>query len=276
MSNSERQLTGGKSGSSVFVINDNGTKKIKKVFDTRKLRELEYDLHVEMYNVFQNADYKPVVIPYGTLSPITGGFGFLMEYLDEKEYVPLAKYIADFCGKRKQNQLTNIDYVKMNVVLKELFNYITAIKINGLSHCDLHVGNIFVNTSNPNPRVKIIDFGLSKHQWMPCDKSRSITESIYKSFGPCVDKSINILKLGKFLDLVRKQDSDLSMLATIVSILYSKQSKAIGQLYKISTKLTKHFNGPKPVTEQLRSDIITLMKEYLTILERIFKDEIRF
>lgn len=263
----DRVFYGGKSGDKIMSIkNKNGklsvlklsknydnfmkeiynTKKIFKIF--RTISKTRYNPIVKIENFGTNLEYENSLYNY-----------YIMEYLDPKDWTELTDIILDFCKN------PNIDKTSMKNLFFNIFEVLKTFKLNGISHCDLHTRNIFVNKKTD--KIKIIDFGLGETSRNQCKKRRSITKGILDNYSMCQKSTMNLyIKLIKGELFPKNIDSDMAMFVSILGIFFNDNKFAIEQLGEISQKIFLWLPKDRNIVE----DYMDIFED---ILKKLFEKE---
>lgn len=239
-------LSGGRSGDDLFIIEKNDQKTILKCSVKMELKnEIKNTLRChELWNVFKENELKdsnyiqnihPIIqvdiYNYNPKYSLRIGEKiypcyYFMEYLDRKIYKSLTDCL--------RNAIVSGDYSLVRTALQNLVYTICILKIYGYSYCDLHPDNVFVYSKEDENygNVKIIDFGLVQTDYMPCEKSRYTTLK-FKEASPTFSYSMktifNLISQQPDTNLSGKFDSDIAMLVTTLKLISS--DKDLNKLY---------------------------------------------
>ena len=226
-----KKFGGGKSGDIVYLIQNNNTNYVLKVFMDKKSGDHEIKLHKKHCEIFG----KKFLVPYLFSEGMIKNIPFLKKDENKKEYryaimesindpTELSDYIRSNCKKLK-----NKDINPYNLAL-QIFYYLAKLSKNNISHCDLHTKNILIikHKTNlimdftfiqPNKKInvgkyhiKIIDFGLSEIN-KPCPKNRRFIGAVLKDMQKC-----KLFKMSDVGDI--KKDAN-----KIISGLLKKKNK---------------------------------------------------
>ncbi len=239
-----KTFSGGKSGDNVILIDIDGQQYVLKIFskgDRQKTlaNAKEIDIHKNVMKIFSK-DYMPIpkIYSYGYIKEIE--FDKKKNNEDDLRYIimellnpvyELYDYVREKCAGEKVTY--NLDIYR---IFLEIFYFIGNIIMNGITHCDLHLKNImivpkeshtlsFSNITNSdfklevkNYSIKVIDFGISDENDVPCDKIRRTTSSLNELLKTCGGSSelLNLMK-GE-LKLINHENADLNFLSKIVNI----------------------------------------------------------
>jgi hypothetical protein len=243
-------LRGGKSGDSVFIVQNGRKKAVLKVFakDTKHpVANNEIKLHSKFMGLFPESFIPcPIIYLYGT---IKGAFPFKgipikesLEFIIMEALTPmyeLDQFIRELCN----NKLTR--RVDMINIVCQLFYIVSKMNIAGIKHCDLHTKNIMViptkgkktldfsyleaaaTTGVPIGRytVKILDFGEGSTG--ACRKCRTLSGALVDLRKSCITNGGIRTTLMDRLMLLKGQlpkyscisDVDLNFLCVILEIM---------------------------------------------------------
>lgn len=269
-----KDFSGGKSGDKVMLVLDQGDEKVMKLSTKKSNIYGEASTTLFASSLFDGYDHNPIVDVYGYGMARYEGkmyYYYLMQKLGHP-YVELDKIIRETCAALTSHSSSEDVREAMNNIREiyyNIFQVIKVLKLNHLSHCDLHTKNIFVDN---NLKIKIIDFGLATI--LNCKKKREETGAILDTYKKCIENisflSRQKITLQLYLKLIKGEilksndiDSDISMFITIVSIFF-RNEPIIEKLYKLSSDIfndlqTKNMIRLKEHLDMLEEDLIRLL-----------------
>jgi|LakMenEpi03Aug12_release.lakeMendotaPanAssembly.Ray.scaffolds.fasta_scaffold163963_3 hypothetical protein len=213
-----RQFTAGKSKDIVLQALLNGEKVIVKL--SKNIKSLSHEAHStknisKLYNDF---DYNPIVqvLVSGKQAEYKGNTYayYAMEDLSD-EYETLHDVIRRNCLLKKW-----VDDIP--TIFKNLFEVLMVLKLNMMSHCDLHTENIFVHRVTKT--IKIIDWNMTSRI---CKKKRQLTAVILKEYIYCKNAR-TLFQLKNFMKQILSKkgiDSDVFMFVKILGLFYYNEGQ---------------------------------------------------
>ena len=244
-----KEFKGGKSGDNVIMIEIEGNNYVLKIFsdgDRKKMimNAKEIDIHKNVMDIFKT-DYKeqgymmcPLLFCYGYMKEVEFGQdesetkgGFLRYVIMElvSPSYELYNYVEDKCSSSDVMYDLNLDHI-----LLQIFYFVGKMILAGMSHCDLHLKNIMIvphkfkvflgNVTNVDKEVdvshciKVIDFGLSEDNDIPCSKIRRTSSSLNDLMSICNGKKETLDLVFGELGLIELSNPDLNFLCNIIYI----------------------------------------------------------
>jgi serine/threonine protein kinase len=238
-------LSGGRSGDDLFIIERNDQKTILKCSVKMELKnEIKNTLRChELWNILKQNELKtnnyiqnihPIIqvdVYYNPKYSLRIGENiypcyYFMEYLDRKIYKSLTDCL--------RNAIVSENYSLVRIALQNLVYTICILKTYGYSYCDLHPDNVFVYSKEDENygNVKIIDFGLVQTDYMPCEKSRYTTlkfKEASPNFSYSMKTIFSLISQQPDTNLSGNFDSDIAMLVTTLKLI--SPDKDLNKLY---------------------------------------------
>jgi serine/threonine protein kinase len=270
----KKRLSGGRSGDDLFILECDSTQYILKCSLKQELcSEITYTM--DCYRLFEKlGSFNPIVkiheynvdpqypcIVENTYYP----YYYIMEYLGA--YSSLSQCIQGF---QNSQQLSEI--LLVYGALKSLLECICTMKKHGFSYCDLHPENVFVDREKG--RIKLIDFGLVKREYAPCERSRFTTSRFQKlspSYTHYVKSTVNLLiqelKENTF-------DSDIGMLLSILELVIPAESSKIASLFFYAQHIYQVMNSTDTESKEYSMAVVLnyFSDAYLSILSTLLRD----
>lgn len=271
-----KKFGGGKSGDIVYLIKNNNTNYVLKVFMDKKAGDHEIKLHKKHCEIFGKKSLVPYLFSEGMIKNIP----FLEKDENKKEYryaimesindpTELSDYIRSNC-----KNLKNKDINPYNLAL-QIFYYLAKLSKNNISHCDLHTKNILIikhktnllldfSFIQPNAKInvgkyhiKIIDFGLSEIN-KPCPRNRKFIGAVLKDMRKC-----KVLKMSDEGDI--KEDTNKIIRGLLKR--KNKNEKYINEDLYIFVKILRLLNKIKD-----QNNLTTFKTKFIEELIRNKKD----
>jgi hypothetical protein len=213
-----KQFTAGKSKDIVLQALMNRKQVIVKL--SKNIESLKYEASStnNISKLYKDSEYNPIVqiLASGKKAEYKGKTYayYVMEDLSS-EYETLHDVIHRNCLLKRW-----VDDIP--TIFKNLFEVLIILKLNLMSHCDLHTENIFVHRVTKT--IKIIDWNMTSRL---CKKKRQLTAVILKEYIYC--KSTRVLfQFKNFLKQILSRkgiDSDIFMFIKILGLFYYNEGQ---------------------------------------------------
>ena len=232
---------------------------------------------VDFYNIYSNLKY--VTIPWVYQNPIIFQKNSMLYKNVKEKYddIILMEYIEGV----KINEIEEQDY---EIYAKLVMKFGLASIVHGVTHGDLHAGNILFIKNNNTYKIGVIDFGIiyeidSKYKETFFD----ILTVIFNE--PAIETSKKLLNSGMIEPIeilnnlpLQHYNSILNFTTEIVEETINNSKKANQlQIYKFLSKLKEYLNkneisqlGLRPSAEFLKIQLVLAMSHGVTL--RLCKD----